>query len=225
MARKRREVRGVELERDATYTGISAEHVTVTDCWSAWGPADTGRPRFEGISIKDLQLRDVALNGAILKDVHIDGLDADGQSMLFDALQLEHVTLRGPVTTAIFNPCHPSREYDAEYVQVIREHEKQIDWTLDISDAVGMVEIRGHDAERIIRNPVNQALVRRAEIQDGRWRDLDLGRSGFGVTLQMFSEQGWDNTILCADQNRTETYESSLRALDTLRAEGIADQE
>src|SRR5690606_6627442 len=199
VARKRREIRGVELERDATYTGISAEHVTVTDCWSDWGPADTARPRFRDISIKDLRLRDVALNGAVLKDVTIDGLDADGQSMLFDALQLEHVTLRGPVTTAIFNPRHPSREYDDEYVRVIREHEERVDWTLDISGVIGMIEVRGHDAERIIRNPVDHALVRRADIQDGRWRKLDLGRSGFGVTLEMFWEQGWDNTILCAD--------------------------
>ncbi|MDR7385783.1 hypothetical protein J2S48_005298 [Promicromonospora iranensis] len=53
------------------------------------------RPQVEDISSKDLRLRDVALNGAALKDVTIDGLAADGQSMLFDALQLEHVTLRG----------------------------------------------------------------------------------------------------------------------------------
>ncbi len=145
--------------------------------------------------------------------------------MLFDALELEHVILRGRVTTVILNPRHPSPEYEAEYLNVIRAHEASVDWTLDISEAVGKVTLRGHNAELVRRNPATQALVRQENVSDGKWRALDMGVSEFEITLNMLSERGWANTILCADETRKDIFESQLRVLDALRAEGIADQE
>ncbi len=144
--------------------------------------------------------------------------------MFFFANQFERVTLRGRVGTVILNPKHVSPEYERAYVDAIRAAEADVEWTLDITEAVGKVEVRGYAADRIRRDPETQVVVRRENLLDGRWRTFDWeGGTAFRVGLDLMVRAGWPDTVLTVDATRR-NHRTQLSVLRRLRDEGIADQ-
>ena len=222
MQQTRTTIRGTQLDRGRITGGIVASAVHIDDCWSAWGPPDDERPLLHDLTLTDLRLTRVALGGAVLRDVTVDGLRRDGQSMFFFGNQFEHVTLRGRVGTVILNPEHSSVEYEQAYRSAIRAAERLVDWTLDISEAVGKIEIRGYAADRIRRNADTQVVVRRTNLLDGRWRSVDLEGTTFGIGLDLMVQAGSLDTVLVADTTRRNSR-TQLAVLQRLRDEGIAD--
>lgn len=215
-------IAGRQLDRGQVVGPVVASDVHVDDCWCDSGPPDDGRPLLRDLELTNLRLTRVALSGAVLRDVMVDGLSCDSDSKFFFGNQLEHVTLRGRVGTVVLDSGHPSRELDQAYAAAIRTAEKLVDWTLDISQAVGSIEIRGYSADRIRRDPETQFVVRRASLLDGRWRTFDWERTGFDVELDLMIRGGWPDTVLAVDLTRR-NHRTQLAVLRRLQDEGIAD--
>lgn len=216
-------IAGRQLDRGSVIGPLVASGVHVDDCWSEWGPPDGQRPLLHGLTLTDLRLTRVALSGAVLRDVRVEGLSCDKTSMFFFANQFERVTLRGRVGTVILDPGHVSPEYERAYVDAIRAAEADVEWTLDITEAVGEIDVRGYAADRIRRDPETQVVVRRENLLDGRWRTFDWEGTSFRVGLDLMVRAGWPDTVLTVDATRR-NHRTQLSVLRRLRDEGIADQ-
>ncbi|WP_166845124.1 hypothetical protein [Isoptericola sp. BMS4] len=223
MPNARIQIGGRTLARGEHISDLEVAHVDLAQCWCADGPPDDMRPTLSNIRVKDVRLNRTTLGGAVVRDVTVDGVRGDSASKFMFGNQFERVAVKGRVGVLVLNIKHSQPEYVDEYAPVLKAAEAATDWTLDISEAVGSVEIRGYSADKIRRNPETQVVVRRENLADGRWRDIDLETTAFGISMEHVFTYGWQDTILVADPTRKAKYPAELRVIQRLRDEGIAD--
>lgn len=211
------------LEPGESIEGIVAERVTLEDWRVARAERKPERPRLSGIRVRDLEVRASMLDGMVLEDVTIDGLQLDDSGFLFGC-EFRRVTLIGRVRGLILNPVlqDPDETVAARYARWHRERLDDPDWMLDLTRATGDVTIRGYPARFIRRNPELQAVVTAAAVSDGSWREVDPGRSALRVSLLELARSGWEDVTLVANPHGRRA-EDDLRYLDALRAAGIAE--
>ena len=211
-----------ELARGHAVRDVVATRLTLDACWTEQGPADDARPVIERVSVQALTLKRSSMIGAVLRDVTIDGLRGDSFSVFLHANEYNRVTLRGRIPTLVIGARHVDPVLQTSFQAALREAEERAEWTLDISDAIGAVEIRGYRADRLRLNPERHGVVRRSTVERIGWTEAEIGQSGFAVTITLMLEGGWDDAILVADP-LSRRYDQELEALHRLKSEGIAE--
>jgi hypothetical protein len=210
-----------QFRRGEVIEDVSASGVALDDCWTEQGPADGERPTVERVKVSGLTLSRSSVIGAILRDVTIDGLRSDSFSVFLHANEFEHVTFRGQIPTLVIGARHSNPTWGESFRDALIAAESRVDWTIDISDAMGAVEVRGYSADRLRLNPERHGVVRRATLADRGWTDGDIAASGFAVDLRLMLEGGWDDAVLVADP-LSKRYDRALAALNRLKDDGIA---
>lgn len=211
---RRRPTRGEAIR------GVVVDGLTLEDCRTELGPPDELRPIIEQCEITRLTLKRSSLIGAIVRDVTVNGIRADAISGFFTANEFERVTIMGNVGQLVIR-ARPSYEpLEEPYTNALASIDASSpEWSLDIAQARGKISIRGYAADRVRIDPETQAVVRRADVVDGRWQALVAGTL---VTpqIELALGMGWPDVVLVADRS-TDRLDADMAALARLRAEGI----
>jgi len=210
------------LARGHAVRDVAASRLTLDACWTEQGPADGARPVIERVGVQALTVKRSSMIGAILRDVTIDGLRGDSFSVFLDANEYTRVTLRGKIPTLVIGAGHIDPALQPSFQAAIREAEERAEWTLDISEAIGAVEIRGYRADRLRLNTDRHGVVRRSTVNRLGWTEDDVRQSGFAVAIKLMLDGGWDDAILVANP-LDRRYDQKLEALHRLKGEGIAE--
>jgi len=220
MTRKRTAIKGIHLERGGMIRDCEISKVTLDNCSTASGPADDQRPLLENLYVHDVRLLNCSFSGAVVRDVTIENIRPDRFSMFLRGNEYERVTIRGRIGELILAVSHNLLYNEAEFIQRLSDADRGSGWSLDLSEVEGEIDIRGYDADRIRINPETQAVIRREDVLDGRWRELELDESLFAVGIQFMIDYGWPNNILSVN---TVSPRGAIqyRALQRLRDEGI----
>lgn len=214
--------KGVKVADGRTFEHLTLTGVELQGCSVITGPLDA-RPTLRDVRIKRLRARACSLGWSVLEDVTIDGFQHDANSGFINSCEFRHVTIRGRVGMLSILMSDPLGWEDVYPEHLRRIDASTRDWSLDISEALGDVDIRGYDADRVRRDPERQAVVRFENALDGRWRDVDLKGTLFNIALDDLVTLGWRNVILSANPVHAR-FESQMRAIAELRDAGIAEQ-
>jgi len=225
------------------------EHVTIDGRWlqhgQQLGPAAFVQCHFEGAVLvqpplerPDLRARivavqligcsetGVALETAILDDVVVDGLKTSDLLQLWSCA-LRHVVLRGRIGRIMFSPLvdllDRKPELNALWRRANDEFYSSVDWALDISAGEFQeCEIRGIPGRLIRRDPETQVVVTREKVLSGKWRDVDLEGTHWGLSIEFMLRRGDADVVLVAPK-RDRKYKKLLEGLRRLRDAGIAE--
>jgi len=211
---------GRRLARGEAIRGVTLDGLTLDDCRTELGPPDELRPVIEQCEITRLRLKRSRLIGAIVRDVTVNGIRGDMDSRFFTANEFERVKIIGDVGELIIRAVPSYQPLEEPYRNALTSIDaSSTDWSLDITEARGKVSIRGYAADRVRIDPETQAVVRRVDLIDGRWRTLVEGTL-FTVQIDHALDMGWPDLILVADRS-THRFDADMAALGRLRAEGI----
>lgn len=210
------------LARGHAVRDVAADRLTLDACWTEQGPADDARPVIERVGIQALTVKRSSMIGAVLRDVTIDGLRGDSFSVFLHANEYTRVTLRGKISTLVIGARHIDPALQPTFQAALGEAEERAEWTLDVSEAIGAVEIRGYRADRLRLNPERHGVVRRSTVSRLGWTADDIRQSGFAVAITLMLDGGWDDAILVANP-LDRRYHEKLEALHRLKSEGIAE--
>jgi len=174
--------------------------------------------------IKDCSTRGVQVGPVILEDVVIDGLRT-AQLLQVWGPALKHVAIRGRIGRLMISDLHDpsaSPEDKRAFKAANAAYYKTVDWAIDISDAeFEEADFRGVPGELVRRDSRDQALVRRNDLLDGRWRSVDLTGTWFGTALELMLDRNWESYVLVAPR-RDKAYGILVKAIGRLRDAGVA---
>ncbi|MBB3159311.1 hypothetical protein FHS07_003029 [Microbacterium proteolyticum] len=211
---------GRRLARGEAVRGVILDGLVLDDCGTVLGPPDELRPVIEQCEITRLRLRRSFLIGAVVRDVTVNGIRGDMDSRFFIANEFERVKITGDVGVLVIGAASSYQPLKESYRNALTSIDASSpEWSLDIAEARGAVDIRGYAADRVRIDPETQAVVRRADLTDGRWRALVEGTL-FTVQIDHALDMGWSDLILVADRS-THRFDADMAALGRLRAEGI----
>lgn len=213
-----------------TLTDLECRTCSFVGCDVTWTKGPEQRPLVRNVRLIDCEVRGCALEGVILEDVLIDGLQTHTMLQVFGTVY-KHVTLRGTIGSVMLNhlidlddwTSPRQRAFDAANAA----YYATIDWALDIQAAefTSDPDIRGVPARLIHRDPATQVVITRTKALDGRWRQLGLEQhTHWPTALEFFLDQGHPDVVLVAPK-RSPDYLELLAGLQTLRAAGIAEPE
>jgi len=212
---------GARLLRGEEVRGLTIDGLHLDDCHTELGPPDELRPIISDCAIRNLRLTGSTLQGCMLRDLTIDGVKGDSGSRFFFGNYFERVVLKGRVQELTIGNRPPYPPLADAYVGAIRSAEAASDeWSLDISQVVGPVGLRGYSADRLRLDPDTQLILRRADLADHRWKPLVAGTT-FTVVIEQALENDWPDIVLTADKSSRQ-LEKELAALQLLRAEEVA---
>lgn len=199
---------------------MQIDGLSLENCRTEQGLPDDQRPVIEQCSFRRVTVKRSRLIGAVLRDVTIDGIRGDMDSRFLTANEFERVTIRGKVGDLVIGTLPSHLPFEEPYRRVLAEADSSSsEWSLDVSGALGKVSIRGYSAARIRIDPETQAVVRRVDLLDGRWRPLVEGTL-FTVQIDLALRMGWPDVVLVADR-ATRRFGADMKALARLRAEGV----
>lgn len=210
------------LERGESIADVDMTNLSIIDCHTAQGPSDDLRPRIENVRLSKLRVNRSSLTGAVLRDVTVDGLTMDSKSCFWNANEYHNVTIRGKVSDIVIQRWSQDAEFNDAYQAHLRGVDLSSDWSLDISEAEGDIEIRNYATSRIRLHPEYQKAISRERLLDGRWRNVDLSGSYFTAMIDMMVRQQWNEIVLVANP-RSKQFKTELAALRRLTDEGIID--
>jgi hypothetical protein len=180
--------------------------------------------------IRNVKLRKCKLYGfmgigALLEEVHVDGLQ-NGQTPVFLwGCALRHVTIRGAFGTLLINPgitpTDPRR--NELFSQANMRYYESVDWALDITEArASCIEIRGSIPSHLVRrNPEDQFILGRDAANSGEWRNVPgWEEAAFHVRVSTFLDSGADSTVVVVGK-RSKHYRQDLEFMQRLKAAGL----
>lgn len=166
------------------------------------------------------------LDTAIVEDVTVDGLKTHGLRQTWGAV-FKHVTLRGKIGRLMFSPAvspgvatlRQQRAFD----EANEQYYSTVDWALDIREAeVEELDLRRIPARLIRRDPVDQVVITREKAMQGKWRQLDLSKTHWATSMELFLEWGDPDWVLVAGK-RDRDYRRLVDGLKALRDAGVAE--
>lgn len=177
------------------------------------------------VSIVDCSVRGSAIETAHLIDVHIAGLKTSGLLQCWGAA-FERVMMKGKIGRVMLSRSVSaglaSKREQRAFDKANDEIYGRIDWSLDLSEGEFQeCEIQGIPAELIRRDPETQVIVRRSDLANGTWREVDLEGTFWSTSLELFLKRGEANVVLVAPR-RGKGFRSLVRGLDRLVEAGIA---
>jgi hypothetical protein len=217
-------ISGQWLHAGQSVSNVTAARVTLRDCHVDRAERAVDRPRISRVHLSGLELWSTTMNGAVLEDVTIDGLRAQVRHSFVFGCELRRVILRGRIQTLVLNSALPDleRETEARYAQWHSERLSDPEWMLDISEAVGDIEIRGYPSRFLRLNPELHGVVTADAAAASDWRSIDSGRSALRVTLGQLESLGWEDATLIVDPKGKYAVDD-FAYLAALRARGIAN--
>jgi hypothetical protein len=177
----------------------------------------------EGVEISDSRVGAATVRGAYFKDCSVSNLRLNKKSVMHGCL-FEHVTLAGKIRevgiyremVGVWDP-KPFNEF-ADFVWAA-----QTEWALDISNLdCPDVDIRGIPSRLMHLDPEYQAVVSADAARSGAWNKIDLGETGFNLTIWLLEMGGWEDIVLAAPRTGR-SRDAKLRAIDLLRKAGVAN--
>ena len=166
------------------------------------------------------------LDTAIVEDVTVDGLKTHGLRQTWGAV-FKHVTLRGKIGRLMFSPAvspgvatlRQQRAFD----EANEQYYSTVDWALDIREAEAEeLDIRRVPARLIRRDPESQVVVTREKAMQGKWRQLNLEKTYWATSIELFLEAGDPDWVLIAGK-RDRDYRRLVDGLKALRDAGVAE--
>ena len=184
------------------------------------------RARIMGMRLVDCSETGEALDAAILEDVVVDGLQTS-DLLQFWSCAFRHVVFRGKVGRVMFSPIvsllSDDPEVNALWARKNDEFYSGCDWALDISEGQFQeCEIQGIPAKLIRRDLETQVVVTRESVLSGKWRNVDLEGTHWGVSIEFMLQRGDADVVLVAPK-RDRKYKKLLEGLRRLRDAGIAE--
>jgi len=100
---------------------------------------------------------------------------------------------------------------------------KTVDWAMDISEGeFEECEIQCIPAHLVKRDPETQVVVTRAKAARGEWRQLDLSKTHWPISLNFLLNRGDQDVVLVAPK-RGKKFRDLLAGLKLLRDAGVAE--
>jgi hypothetical protein len=214
-------IRGHQLRRGERVRDRSASRVLLDDCWTEQGAPDEFRPCIERVTVDGLSLKRSSLGGAVLRDVTVRGLRTDSSSAFLQANEYERVTFTGHIPSLVISARLSYPPLADAYRAALTKADNGDSWSIDISQAIGAIEVRGYSADRLRLHPDRHGVVRRRTLEEHGWTDADVTDSSFAVDIRLMLEGGWNDAILVADPTNPR-HEQMMTALRQLKDLGIA---
>jgi hypothetical protein len=181
----------------------------------------------------DLGFGNVVRN-AVLERCRLDACGAQGvffDEVTVDALRLaqlrpisgcvfRHVTLRGKIGSIMIIGPGLGLPDDAKRVAAAVEKYKEVDWALDIRDAVftSAAEFFGVPGDLIRRDENTQVLLRREAFAGMDWRDLP---GAVGTWSRRFKATPFDSIVVVAPKG-SKKFREYMADIEWLHAKGLA---
>jgi hypothetical protein len=183
------------------------------------------RCTIQGVRLLNCSQDRCLLEGPILQDVVVDGLDTKGQLPEILGAAFCHVVLRGKIDRLWIKPrtIEPSMQKLLDKANAT--FFTTVDWALDISQAdCKQLEIKGVPIELIRRDPETQGIVTYKKAAEGRWKKLKFQHGLFEVVFEDLTESKHPGALLIAAK-RSPAFKKLVADLEMLRNEGIAEPE
>lgn len=211
------------LERGQTFHDHELRGIHLLGANTDIGAPDDQRPTIENVKVKSLWLSRCGIDHAVLRNVEVDGLRIDGYSGIVQANEYYGFTLRGKLKGEVtFASYSTSTGFEGAYARRLVEAERAPGWSIDISEAIGSISVRGYSADGFTINPEYQAVVRNDPSSMAGWELLDYSAVPHHITFRMMVEHGWKDTVITAD-GTAKNFEDQLALLHLLREKGIAE--
>lgn len=162
----------------------------------------------------------------IVEDTIIDGLRVLNHVQTIGTA-FRRVVIKGAVDKLMITPhidtFGENPQLQRAFDQANRDYYQEVDWALDISQAVFKdCDIRAIPASLIIRDPSTQFVLRREKAMQGLWRDIDLSATHWGTSIDFFLERGDPDCVLVAPK-AARNFKALLDGLHRLRDMGILE--
>jgi hypothetical protein len=187
------------------------------------------RSTVQNIQLVNCEQRGCSLACAIVQDVLVDGFKTNGLFQIWGAA-FRHLTIRGKIgRLMISSAVSPGRATDGQqrmYDIANEEFYSSVDWAIDITQAeFEECDLRSRIPVGLIRrDPETQIVITRSRVLDGKWRELDLSKTHWGVSIENLLRDGCEARIFIAPK-RSKNFDNLLIGLQMLRSAGIAEDE
>lgn len=217
-----------DYESGRVFEDIEFRHCTFGDCCISIAKDPSKRSIVRNVRLINCQEFHTTLYEAIVEDTLIDGFKTYELVQTWGAV-FKHVTLRGKIgRIMITHAADPTRLFLTSaqrqaFDEANAAYYKNVDWALDISQAEFQeCSIRGVPARLIRRDPETQAVVTRQKALEGRWRELDLEKTWWHISIQFMLERGDPDVVLVAPK-RHRQFKDLLEGVKLLRQAGVAE--
>ncbi len=185
------------------------------------------RTLVRSVKLEQCEQKGCYVGAAVFEDVVVDGLRSSEVLQVWGAV-FRHVVLKGRLDRLMLSPTvAPSTANWAEqraFADAAAAFYAETDWALDISEAdFKGVDIRGVPADLIRRDPETQAVVRRANAADERWRSIDLSKTYWDVTIELMLKEGREDVVLVVPKRAGKKRADLIDGIKRLRDAGVAD--
>ncbi|WP_187976373.1 hypothetical protein [Mycetocola sp. JXN-3] len=216
-------IRDQRIAEGTVLSDLSASHFTLENCRSDRSTDASRRPRLVRATLGDVELRRSSINGAVLEDVVIDGLNCGRDDGFVFGVEFTRVTLRGRIQGLVLNTTMRGGdpEIEAAYEGFRRARFADPEWMLDITEATGSFELRGFPSRFIRRNPALHAVVSAEATANGAWESIDRGGSALWVSISELAHYEAEDVVLVADSHGPRAR-ADLEYIRRLRDAGIA---
>ena len=221
------------FDRDSatTFEGLAFENCTFDNCALSLTKDVTLRSLVRNVRLTNCVSVSCGVGPAIFEDVVVDGLETNDLLILRSPL-LHRVTLKGKIgKVKIITPAHHvdrSLEFQSPFDQARTRYYEDIDWALDIREAVfADFGIQGVPARLIRRDPETQVVVTREKALSQTWRDkLSTSNTHWPFVIDLFLEDGEPDVVLVAPKGAKKAKLTKLLAdLRELRTTGIVEND
>jgi hypothetical protein len=163
------------------------------------------------------------MQGPILRNVLVDGLNTKGQMPDILGAVFDRVTLRGKIDRLSIKPWVVERSQRAAFEEANAELYKHVEWALDISQLdCKELDIKGVPVDLVRRDPETQGIVTYDRVAQGKWKGLPFQDGRVRIRLEDVEGRKFPGALILA-LTRDPDRKKVLADLDMLRKEGIAE--
>jgi hypothetical protein len=223
-----REFKRIHEKGGGEVTDISFEHCTFNNCAIGMTTDLTRRKVIKNVILLDCLASNCSVGPIICDNVVIESLRTNNEPLFVRGAVFRHVSLRGDfdrliLTWEIFPGLAATLEEERCLQEANRLFYGKVDWALDIHEARFMgLSIRSLPGHLVRRDSASQIYIRRENLLDDRWRNLDYGKTSYDTAIEMFLRRGDEDLILTLN-SRGAKRSAASRVLNALREHGIAE--
>lgn len=176
-----------------------------------------------GLVVRDVALERCRMEGCVASGVYFDDVTVDTLHLarlhLLSGCVFRHVTLRGKIGPVMAIPPHPMSRLKSEFTAGIVQKYKEVDWALDISEAVFSDADFYYVPGELIRRDVNTQVLLRREA----FGDLDpRGLPGYaGIWASRFESTPFDSIVGIAPKG-SKNFGEVMADIEWLHRHGFA---
>lgn len=185
------------------------------------------RSHVRNVTVTDCEVGSVGIGPVIVEDVQITNLKTRLLVQTWGAV-FRHVTFSGKIGQVMFSPIvAPGNASPAEqqaFDQANAAFYETVDWALDIREAAFRdADLRGVPGNLVRRDPATQMLITREAALRGDWRQLDLAKTHWPLSIRWFLEDSRLESIVLVAPKRAPDFDRLLAGLMLLREAGVAE--